>query len=207
MIGSIYNKYVVPKLLDVCCSTKPIKYQRNKIVPHAKGEVLEIGIGSGLNLPYYNKSLVKKVYGLDPSEELNEIALKNASEINLDINFIISGAEEIKLPSKSIDTVLITYTLCTIPEFKAALKEIKRVLKDDGIMLFCEHGLAPDKNISKWQNRINPLWGKLFGGCNINRNIPHIIQESGLNIKKLEQMYLPSTPKIVAYNYWGVASQ
>ena len=207
MIGSIYNKYVVPKLLDVCCSTKPIKYQRNKIVPYAKGEVLEIGIGSGLNLPYYNKSLVKKVHGLDPSEELNEIALKNASEINLDINFIISGAEEIKLPSKSIDTVLITYTLCTIPEFKAALKEIKRVLKDDGIMLFCEHGLAPDKNISKWQNRINPLWGKLFGGCNINRNIPHIIQESGLNIKKLEQMYLPSTPKIVAYNYWGVASQ
>ena len=207
MIGSMYNKYVVPRLLDVCCSTKPIKYQRNKIVPHAKGEVLEIGIGSGLNLPYYNKSLVKKVYGLDPSEELNEIALKNASEINLDINFIISGAEEIKLPSKSIDTVLITYTLCTIPEFKAALKEIKRVLKDDGIMLFCEHGLAPDKNISKWQNRINPLWGKLFGGCNINRNIPHIIQESGLNIKKLEQMYLPSTPKIVAYNYWGVASQ
>ena len=207
MIGSMYNKYVVPKLLDVCCSTKPIKYQRNKIVPYAKGEVLEIGIGSGLNLPYYNKSLVKKLHGLDPSEELNEIALKNASEINLDINFIISGAEEIKLPSKSIDTVLITYTLCTIPEFKAALKEIKRVLKDDGIMLFCEHGLAPDKNINKWQNRINPLWGKLFGGCSINRNIPHIIQESGLNIKKLEQMYLPSTPKIVAYNYWGVASQ
>jgi len=207
MIGSMYNKYVVPKLLDVCCSTKPIKYQRNKIVPYAKGEVLEIGIGSGLNLPYYNKSLVKKVYGLDPSEELNEIALNNASDINLDIDFIISGAEEIKLPSKSIDTVLITYTLCTIPEFKVALKEIKRVLKDDGIMLFCEHGLAPDKNISKWQNRINPLWGKLFGGCNINRNIPHIIQESGLNIKKLEQMYLPSTPKIVAYNYWGVASQ
>ena len=207
MIGSMYNKYVVPRLLDVCCSTKPIKYQRNKIVPHAKGEVLEIGIGSGLNLPYYNKSLVKKVYGLDPSEELNEIALKNASTINLEIDFIISGAEEIKLPSKSIDTVLITYTLCTIPEFKEALKEIKRVLKDDGIMLFCEHGLAPDKNISKWQNRINPLWGKLFGGCNINRNIPHIIQGSGLNIKKLEQMYLPSTPKIVAYNYWGVASQ
>ena len=74
-------------------------------------------------------------------------------------------------------------------------------------MLFCEHGLAPDKNVKKWQNRINPIWGKLFGGCNINRNIPHIIQDSGLNIKKLEQMYLPSTPKIVAYNYWGVASQ
>ena len=207
MIGSLYNKYLLPKILDVCCSTKPIKYQRNKIVPHAKGVVLEIGIGSGLNLPFYNGSTVKKIYGLDPSEELNEIARKNASSTQLDIDFIISGAEEIKLPSNSVDTVLITYTLCTIPEFNSALKEIKRVLKNDGIMLFCEHGLAPDTNVKKWQNRINPLWGKLFGGCNINRNIPHIIQDSGLNIKKLEQMYLPSTPKIVAYNYWGVASQ
>ena len=207
MIGSLYNKYLVPKILDVCCSTKPIKYQRNKIVPHAKGVVLEIGIGSGLNLPFYNGSIVKKIYGLDPSEELNEIARKNASSTKLDIDFIISGAEEIKLPSNSVDTVLITYTLCTIPEFKSALREIKRVLRNDGIMLFCEHGLAPDKNVKKWQNRINPLWGKLFGGCNINRNIPHIIQDSGLNIKKLEQMYLPSTPKIVAYNFWGVASQ
>ena len=206
MIGSLYNKYLVPKILDVCCSTKPIKYQRNKIVPHAKGVVLEIGIGSGLNLPFYNSSTVKKIYGLDPSEELNEIARKNASSTQLDIDFIISGAEEIKLPSNSVDTVLITYTLCTIPEFNSALREIKRVLRNDGIMLFCEHGLAPDKNVKKWQNRINPLWGKLFGGCNINRNIPHIIQDSGLNIKKLEQMYLPSTPKIVAYNYWGVAS-
>jgi len=207
MIGSLYNRYLVPKILDVCCSTKPIKYQRNKIVPHAKGIVLEIGIGSGLNLPFYNGSIVKKIYGLDPSEELNEIARKNASSTKLDIDFIISGAEEIKLPSNSVDTVLITYTLCTIPEFKSALREIKRVLRNDGIMLFCEHGLAPDKNVKKWQNRINPLWGKLFGGCNINRNIPHIIQDSGLNIKKLEQMYLPSTPKIVAYNFWGVASQ
>ena len=207
MIGSLYNRYLVPKILDVCCSTKPIKYQRNKIVPHAKGIVLEIGIGSGLNLPFYNGSIVKKIYGLDPSEELNEIARKNASSTKLDIDFIISGAEEIKLPSNSVDTVLITYTLCTIPEFKSALREIKRVLRNDGIMLFCEHGLAPDKNVKKWQNRINPLWGKLFGGCNINRNIPHIIQDSGLNIKKLEQMYIPSTPKIVAYNFWGVASQ
>jgi len=160
-----------------------------------------------INLPFYNGSTVKKIYGLDPSEELNEIARKNASSTQLDIDFIISGAEEIKLPSNSVDTVLITYTLCTIPEFNSALREIKRVLRNDGIMLFCEHGLAPDKNVKKWQNRINPLWGKLFGGCNINRNIPHIIQDSGLNIKKLEQMYLPSTPKIVAYNYWGVASQ
>ena len=206
MIGAMYDKYVLPKILDVCCSTKPINYQRNKVVPKAKGNVLEIGIGSGLNIPHYDKSSVHKIIGLDPSEELNEIAIKNAANHSVDIDFVIGGAEEIALPSNSIDTLLITYTLCTIPELKESLKEMKRVIKDDGILLFCEHGIAPDQNIMKWQNRINPLWSKLFGGCNINRNIPKIIQDSGFKISKLEQMYLPSTPKIVGYNYWGEAS-
>ena len=175
-------------------------------MPKAKGNVLEIGIGSGLNIPHYDKSSVNKIIGLDPSEELNEIAIKKAAKHSVDIDFVISGAEEIALPSNSIDTLLITYTLCTIPELKESLKEMKRVIKDDGILLFCEHGIAPDQNIMKWQNRINPLWSKLFGGCNINRNIPKIIQGSGFKISKLEQMYLPSTPKIVGYNYWGEAS-
>ena len=206
MIGAMYDKYVLPKILDVCCSTKPINYQRNKVVPKAKGNVLEIGIGSGLNIPHYDKSSVNKIIGLDPSEELNEIAIKKAAKYSVDIDFVIGGAEEIALPSNSIDTLLITYTLCTIPELKESLKEMKRVIKDDGILLFCEHGIAPDKNIVNWQNRINPLWGKLFGGCNINRDIPKIIQQSGLKINKLEQMYLPSTPKIVGYNYWGMAT-
>lgn len=206
MIGAMYDKYVLPKILDVCCSTKPINYQRNKVVPKAKGNVLEIGIGSGLNIPHYDKSSVNKIIGLDPSEELNEIAIKKADKHLVDIDFVIGGAEEIALPSNSIDTLLITYTLCTIPELKESLKEMKRVIKDDGILLFCEHGIAPDQNIMKWQNRINPLWRKLFGGCNINRNIPKIIQGSGFKISKLEQMYLPSTPKIVGYNYWGEAS-
>ena len=188
-----------------CCSTKPVNYQRNKIVPLAKGKVLEIGIGSGLNMPYYTGSSVEKIIGLDPSEELNEIALKKAKDTKLNIDFILNGAEEISLPNNSIDTVLVTYTLCTIPKVSEALNEMKRVLKDDGMFLFCEHGIAPDKNIVNWQNRINPIWGKLFGGCNINRDIPKIIQQSGLKINKLEQMYLPSTPKIVGYNYWGMA--
>ena len=205
MIGSLYEKYVLPKLLDCCCSTKPVTYQRNKIVPLAKGTVLEVGIGSGLNIPFYDSSSVDKVIGLDPSEELNQIAEKNAEKSELEIEFLINEAEEIHLPNKSVDTVLVTYTLCTIPDFNLALKEMKRVLKDDGNLLFCEHGIAPDKNIIKWQNRINPLWGKIAGGCNINRNIPEIIQSAGLKIDKLEQMYLPSTPKVVAYNYWGSA--
>ena len=206
MIKAAYEKFLLPKLLDTCCSTKPIQYQRKKIVPQAKGAVLEIGVGSGLNIPFYEKKDIHKVYGLDPSEELCEIARKTAENNQLKIDFLINSAEEVELPSNSIDTVLITYTLCTIPNPFDALKEIKRVMKSDARILFCEHGIAPDKNIVKWQNRINPLWGKLFGGCNINRDIPDILLRSGFKIKNLNQMYLPSTPKIVGYNYWGNAT-
>ena len=205
MIKKSYEKYVLPKLLDCCCSTKPINYQRNKVVPNASGNVLEIGIGSGLNLPFYEKSKINNLYGIDPSSELSAMAKKTASDNEIDVNLLINGAEEIELPKDSIDTVVMTYTLCTIPNPTDALKEIKRVMKVDAKMLFCEHGTAPDKNIIKWQNRINPIWGKLFGGCNINRDIPNILKESGFKINTLDQMYLPSTPKIVGYNYWGEA--
>lgn len=206
MIKSAYENYVLPKLLDTCCSTKPIKYQREKIIPNASGKVLEIGIGSGLNIPFYNISKIDKIYGLDPSIQLCKKAIKKAKEINMNIDFLFEGAEEIKLKSNSIDTVVITYTLCSIPNPMDALKEIKRVMRSDGNILFCEHGIAPDTKVSKWQNRINPIWGKLFGGCNINRDIPSIISNSGFKVQNLEQMYLPSTPKIVGYNYWGSAS-
>ena len=205
MIKSAYEKYLLPKLLDTCCSTKPVNYQRKKIVPHAAGTILEIGIGSGLNIPFYDKSKVEKIYGLDPSPELCEMAKQAADKNEINIDFLLNGAEEIKLKSNSIDTVLLTYTLCTIPNPFDALREIKRVMKSDARILFCEHGIAPDKKVLKWQNRINPIWGKLFGGCNINRNIPNIFLESGFKISNLEQMYLPSTPKIVGYNYWGNA--
>tara|TARA_B100000927_G_scaffold285222_2_gene275055 strand:+ start:518 stop:1141 length:624 start_codon:yes stop_codon:yes gene_type:complete len=206
MIKKTYEKYVLPKLLDTCCSTKPINYQRKKIVPNAAGTVLEIGIGSGLNIPYYNLSSIDKIYGLDPSQELCELALKNANNHEIEIKLLVNGAEEIELKSKSIDTVLITYTLCSINNLQQSLKEIKRVMKPNAVLMFCEHGIAPDIKTIKWQNRINPLWGKLFGGCNINRDIPNILSSSGFNINNLEQMYLPSTPKIVGYNYWGTAS-
>ena len=171
----------------------------------AEGKVLEIGIGSGLNLPFYDKSKLDELWGLDPSEGLSEMAKQVADEEAMEVNFISAGAEEIPLPDNHFDSVLVTYTMCTIPEVDRANKEIQRVLKSNGKMIFCEHGLAPDKNIKKWQNRINPFWKKLAGGCNINRNIPSLIQESGFDIIDLEEMYLPSTPKIAGYNYWGYA--
>ena len=202
---SLYDKYILPRMLNCACSSKPMVYQRQKIVPLAEGDVLEVGIGSGLNLPFYDKSKVNKIWGLDPSKELNRMASKVAAEENLEIDFLISGAENIPLPDDHVDTILITYTMCTIPEVEQANEEMKRVLKPGGKMIFCEHGKAPDPNIHKWQNRINPLWKKIAGGCNLNRDIPALIETSGFKLENLETMYLPSTPKIAGYNYWGYA--
>ena len=204
---SFYDKYILPKFLNCACGTKPINYQRDKIVPLAKGIVLDIGIGSGLNIPFYNKSNIDHLYGLDPSEELLKIAKPLAKKNELEIEFLQCGAEAIPLPDQSIDTVLITYTMCTIPDIKLSNSEIMRVLKPEGQLLFCEHGLAPDKNIAKWQRRINPIWSKIAGGCNLNRDIPKLITSSGFKISNMEEMYLPSTPKFAGYNYWGVAKK
>jgi len=202
---SLYEKYVLPKFLNCACGSKPVSYQRKKVVPLAEGKVLEIGIGSGLNLPFYDKTKVDEIWGLDPSEELSVMAKQVANEESMEVRFISSGAEDIPLPDNYFDSVLVTYTMCTIPEVQRANQEIRRVLKDNGKMIFCEHGEAPDQNIRKWQNRINPLWGKLAGGCNINRKIPSLIQESGFDIIEMEEMYLPNTPRIAGYNYWGYA--
>jgi len=202
-----YNKYILPKFLNCACGTKPINFQRDKIVPLAKGIVLDVGIGSGLNIPFYNKSKIGHLYGLDPSDELLKIAKSIAEKHELEIEFLECGAEAIPLPDNSIDTVLITYTMCTIPDVELSNLEIMRVLKPEGQLLFCEHGLAPDKNIVKWQRRINPIWNKIAGGCNLNRDIPKLITSSGFKILDMEEMYLPSTPKFAGYNYWGVAKK
>ena len=202
---SLYDKYVLPKLLNSCCSNPPMVYQRKKVVPLAEGDVLEVGIGSGLNLPFYDKSKINKLWGLDPSEELNKMAAEVAKEEKMEVDFIISGAEEIPLPDNKVDTVILTYTMCTIPDVDLANKEIKRVLKPEGKLIFCEHGISPDENVYKWQKRINPIWKRIAGGCNLHRNIPEIIKSSGFNIEEIDTMYLPSTPKFAGYNYWGFA--
>ena len=200
-----YDKYVLPKVLNCTCGSKPIQYQRKKVVPLAEGVVLDVGIGSGLNIPFYDMSKIDKVLGLDPSEELNNIAKDVAEENEVNIDFMLCGAEDIPLPDNHVDTLLITYTMCTIPKVSAANKEMLRVLKPGGKFIFCEHGLAPDANIAKWQSRINPIWGKIAGGCYLNRNIPELITTAGFVIENMEQMYLPSTPKFAGYNYWGSA--
>lgn len=200
-----YEKYVVPRIINVACGTKPISYQRRKVVPMAEGRILEIGIGTGLNLDYYDPSKVEKLIGLDPSEESWRIAGSRAKDLPFDVEFIGLPGEEIPLDANSVDTVLVTFSLCTIPDPHMALEGMRRVLRPGGKLIFCEHGAAPDANVRKWQDRINPVWKAVCGGCNLNREIPTIIGGAGFEVKQMETMYLPSTPRFAGFNYWGTA--
>lgn len=200
---NLYTKYILPKAIDWACSQKPSMKQREKIIPLASGNVLEIGIGSGLNLPFYT-SKVKTLTAIDPSKELWKRTQINTEKLPFDFKFIVASAENIPALDNSFDCVVITYTLCTIPNLKVAFSEIKRVLKLNGKLLFCEHGKAPEKGIQKYQNFINPVWKRIGGGCNLNRNIPTLIEENGFTISKLETMCLPGW-KPASFNYWGIA--
>jgi len=200
----IYDKYLLPRIVHFTCGQNPSMRQREKVVPLAKGRVLEIGIGSGLNIPFYDAQKVEHLWGLDPSAEMWSIAQKNAAEHYLDAEFIQSGAESIPLDNNSADTILMTYTMCTIPDVRAALEEFRRVLKPGGKLIFCEHGAAPDRRIERWQNRFNPIWKKLAGGCNLNRPIPVLLEQSGFKSSDMQTMYLPGW-KPATFNYWGTA--
>jgi ubiquinone/menaquinone biosynthesis C-methylase UbiE len=201
---SFYEDRILPHLIDVACSSKPTRKQREKIVPLAEGDVLEIGFGSGLNLPYYDPGKVRKIWGLEPSEGMRRKALSLVESSLLEIEFIDLPGEEIPLEANSVDTVLVTYSLCTIPDVASALEGIRRVLKNKGRLLFCEHGLAPDEIVRKWQHRLNPAWSRLAGGCNLDRDIPRLIEEAGFRLTADERMYIPGI-RMFSYNYWGVA--
>jgi ubiquinone/menaquinone biosynthesis C-methylase UbiE len=178
--------------------------QRQKIVPHARGEVLEIGVGSGLNFPFYDCDKVSKVWALEPSSGMRRMARKKLGETKLDVEFIELPGERIPLANASVDTVLVTYTICTIPDVDAALAGMRRVLRPQGRLLFCEHGRAPDQQVCKWQDRLNPLWSRLAGGCNMNRDIPKVLTDAGFKLEKDRRKYIPG-PRVLTYNYWGSA--
>jgi ubiquinone/menaquinone biosynthesis C-methylase UbiE len=201
-----YDNYILPSLIDMGCGAEPISKQRQKVVPQAEGRVLEIGMGSGLNIPFYDPQRVDHVWGLEPSLGMRRKAQGRLEQAPFPIEWLSLPSEEIPLEDDSADTVLLTYTLCTIPDMRAALAQMRRVLKPSGKLLFCEHGAAPDANIRKWQDRINPFWKKIAGGCNVNRKIPSALEEAGFKIQQLDTMYLPSTPKIAAFQYWGFAT-
>jgi len=197
-----YEKYVLPWGIHFACGVKPIRYQRRKIVPLAEGRVLEIGIGSGRNLPFYDPKKVTEIVGLDPSAEMRRIAEKAARAVSFPVTFLGLPGEEIPLEAASVDTVVVTYTLCTIPDPIRALQEMRRVLKPGGKLLFTEHGLAPDEAVRRTQMRVEPYWKRIAGGCHLTRPIPDLIQAGGFRMAQLETMYIPGW-KPLSFNYWG----
>jgi ubiquinone/menaquinone biosynthesis C-methylase UbiE len=201
----LYEKYILPRATHFACSSNPATRQRQKVVPLAEGRVLEIGIGTGLNLPHYDATRVTKLWGLDPSPEMQKLTRKAAESVPLDVELIGTPGDEIPLETDSVDTVVITYTLCTIPETEPALRQMARVLRPGGTLIFCEHGEAPDERVRRWQGRMNPLWKRFGGGCHLNRPIPELIEEGGFRIEKMDTMYIPGW-RPASFNYWGTAA-
>jgi len=201
----LYDRYILPGLINAACSARPINRQRMKVVPQAEGVVLELGFGSGLNLPYYDAGKVTRLIALEPSRGMLAKAEDKAKDAKFPVDVLAETAEKLSLADASVDTVLVTYSLCTIPDPVSALNAARRVLKPGGRLLFCEHGRAPDEGVYRWQKRIEPVWKVIGGGCHLTREIPELVKRAGFGVDRLETMYLPKSPRWAAFNYWGVA--
>jgi ubiquinone/menaquinone biosynthesis C-methylase UbiE len=200
----LYAKYVLPRIIDLAMRNEETARLRAAWIPLARGEVLEVGIGSGLNLPFYSSD-VHRIYGVDPSVELQRIARGRVVAAPVEVEFLSQSAEE-KLPlaDASIDTVVTTWTLCSIADAPKALREMKRVLKAGGHLLFLEHGRAVDPGVADWQERITPLWKNITGGCHLNRKIDDLITAAGFRITELKTFYVRG-PRPMTYTYQGAA--
>lgn len=204
-MASFYDRFILPKLLGLACSSPPMMKQRTKVVPKAEGRVLELGVGMGLNLRYYDPAKVSEVMGVDPSAELRAVALAAERDPRLTVRIEDGTAEALPFEDKSFDTVVCTFTLCSVCTPRQALAEARRVLKPGGRFLFCEHGLAPDSGVAKWQRRIEPIWKRIAGGCHLTRPVASAIGEAGFKVETLETMYVPKTPQFAGWNEWGSA--
>lgn len=200
-----YEDRILPHIIDRACSMGQIMKLRSQVVHRARGRVLEVGMGSAINMEFYDTSQVDMVFGLEPSEGMRRKAVSNLARSPVKVEWLDLPGEQIPLQDQSVDTVLLTFTLCTIPDWNAALKQMWRVLKPGGELLFLEHGESPDTGIRKWQHRITPGWKKFAGGCHLNRNIADLIRHVGFEIVELENLYVPKAPKIAGYIYKGRA--
>ncbi|WP_340647399.1 class I SAM-dependent methyltransferase [Phenylobacterium sp.] len=203
---SFYDRKILPRLLTCACTSPPMMKQRAKVVPRATGRVLELGIGMGLNLASYNPAAVQVVVGVDPSAELRALAQAAPKPDGLKVEVLDGTAEALPFEDASFDTVVCTFTLCSVHTPSAALAEARRVLKPGGGFLFCEHGLAPDADVAKWQRFWDPLWSAMAGGCHITRPVASTLPAAGFKVDWLETMYLPGTPRIAGWNEWGRAT-
>lgn len=198
---AFYHDHIVPHLVNLAMRNRLLKAYRERIVGIAEGRVLEIGIGSGLNLPFYTDRATG-ILGLEPHPRLLAMA---SQKLNRRTRLIEGSAESIPLDDASIDTVVTTWTLCSVPDIARALAEMRRVLKVGGQLLFVEHGLAPEEKVRRWQHRLNPVWKRLAGGCHLDRPIAELVEDAGFRMKRLQTGYMQG-PKPMTFMYEGVAS-
>ena len=201
----LYGDHILPRITDLVCGVGTHRRQREKIVPQARGRVLEIGLGSGLNLAHYDANAVDLVWGVDPSAGMSRLAESRIREAPFEVRVLQHTADDIPLDDDSAESAVITYTLCSIPDPERALREIARVLKPGATLLFCEHGAAPDASVRRWQNRLTPYWKQFAGGCHLDRDIPAILRQGGFTVQGVETMYLPGW-RPGTFNYWGSAT-
>jgi ubiquinone/menaquinone biosynthesis C-methylase UbiE len=199
----LYDRWVLPTLINLAMTRKEATRLREAHVPAARGVVLEIGIGSGLNLPFYTTG-VTRLYGVDPSRELLAMAEENAGAAPFPVTLFNCAADRIPLAEASVDTVLVTWSLCSIANAEDALQEVRRVLKPGGRFIFVEHGLSPDAGVRRWQNRLTPCWRVFAGGCHLNRKMDDLVRDAGLTIAELRTEYVAG-PRALTFMYEGLA--
>jgi ubiquinone/menaquinone biosynthesis C-methylase UbiE len=203
---SFYDRHILPRLIACGCGAKPIMRQRAKIVPRARGRVLELGIGGGLNLAFYDPAQVGSVTGVDPSQALRRRAMAADRPVGLAVEVLDGVAEALPFDDDIFDTIVCTFTLCSVRDPARVLAEARRVLRPGGELLFSEHGLAPEASVQRWQRRLEPLQVALAGGCHLTRPVAASIAAAGFTLSGVETMYLPGIPRPMGWCEWGAAA-
>lgn len=204
-LASWWDNHGVPRLIKVACGMPAIAELREEVVPLASGKVFEIGCGGGLNQPFYRKDAIESFAGIDPNEQLLDDANRRAREQGWQADIRQGVGEEIPFPASTFDTVVCTYTLCSVQDHAEVISELKRILKPGGRLLFAEHGRAPDSNVAKWQDRIEPYWKPFAGGCHLTRPVGAALRGGRFDVEPLGQKYVERTPKFAGWMEWGIA--
>ncbi len=202
---SLYDRYILAPMIDRMCGTREVMDIRREVVPLAHGDVIELGIGSGLNLACYDPDRVRRVVGVDPGENITALARERIAGCPFEVEMVGLSGESVPQPSATFDTAVVTFTFCTIPDVYRAVSEVRRLLKPGGRLLFAEHGLAPDPKVASWQRRINPLWKRLAGGCHLNRDTQRILEDGGFRLDDVRAGHAMPGPRIATWVTRGVA--